>query len=332
MKTNIAWCFLLCIMLCPLVFHSQNDSIATVTGTISTNDLSLSLTHEHIMSNYGVSIDSTAFYDEKALFEQVVTYLKGLRQQGVRSVFDCTTAYFGRRVDLLEEISKRTDIHIITNTGFYGSANDRYIPQLAYEQPVEEIAQIWINEFDEGIDGTKIKPGFIKLAFDSGSPSTIDLKLVEAGILTHLETGLTMAIHTGENRDAAQKTLSLLNKHQVSPSAWVWVHANKQEDNEMLFEMARLGTWISLDGVNPSNYKDYVDRLQKFKNGGLLKKVLLSHDGNGFPAGGAIRSFDAITQFLIPELKTNGFTENEIEQLTVENPKKAFTPVIRRSE
>ncbi len=307
--------------------NTQNENTAfmhTVNGTIAVDSLGYVLSHEHIMSNFGSNIDSTSIYKEGKLFEQVIPYLKGLKAAGVQSIFDCTTAYFGRRVDLLKKISDATGIHIITNTGIYGAANDRYVPPMAYEVGLETLSKIWIEEFENGIEGTKIKPGFIKLAFDSGTPSEIDKKLFEAGILTHLKTGLTLAVHTGGNKEAAQTQLALLKKYNAHPSAWVWVHANAFEDVDFLLEVAKKGAWISLDGVKETESHKYLERIKRFRKTGVLHKILLSHDGNGFPRGGEIRKFDAISQNLVPVLLSNGFTENEVHQLLVENPKKAF--------
>jgi len=322
----------MCFLSHTLLSYAQNPAINTVRGSIAPKDLGLTLTHEHVMSNFGKSIDSTAIYDEAKLFGQVIPYLKKLKALGVDAIFDCTAEYFGRRVDLLKKISKKTDIHIITNTGIYGSANDRYIPEFAYEKDAASIAALWVDEFKNGIQETPIKPGFIKLAFDGGQPSEIDRKLFEAGLLAHLETGLTLAVHTGENLEAAQLQLKMLEQHKVHPNAWIWTHANKFNDDALLLETASKGSWISFDGVNSENYQEYIPRIQKFKKRGLLNKLLLSHDGNGFPKGGAIRKFDAIPNQLIPALFSNGFSEEEIQIITVLNPRKAFAISIKSVE
>lgn len=66
-----------------------------------------------------------------------------------------------------------TGIEIITNTGFHAAANDKYVPEFAIESSSEDIASVWIDEFESGIDETGIKPGFIKMAFDKGAPECI---------------------------------------------------------------------------------------------------------------------------------------------------------------
>ena len=67
-----------------------------------------------------------------------------------------------------------TGVHVLTNTGYYGSANDRYAPKHAYDESARQIAARWVKEALEGIDGTDIRPGFMKLGVDTGPLSEID--------------------------------------------------------------------------------------------------------------------------------------------------------------
>lgn len=102
------------------------------------------------------------------------------------------------------------------------------------------------------------------------------------------------------------------------------------EDDEILIHWATKGAWISLDGVKESNTNEYIKRIKIFKQNNLLNKVLLSHDGNGFPNGRKIRGFNAIFKNLIPEMLKSGFTNDDIDQIMVRNPKEAFCIKIRK--
>lgn len=303
--------------------------IQTVTGKINSEELGFSLTHEHLFSNFGAAPSFIPVYDSIILFNQVLPYLKKVKSQGIQSIFDCTGAYFGRDAKKLKVLSLLSGINIITNTGFYGAANDKYVPAFAFTMSEKEIAAIWINEFKNGIDSTTIKPGFIKLAFDDGEPSAIDIKLFTAGLLTHKATGLPLQVHTSINIAAAKKQLELLKKYQLYPSAWIWAHAHLSTDLNFLIKTAASGAWISLDGVKESTINNYVLILKEFKSKNMLHKVLLSHDGNSFPRGANIRGYDAIQIHLIPQLQKEGFSTADIHQLTVKNPRMAFQIHVR---
>lgn len=310
---------------------SEDGVIRTVQGPVGSDTLGMTLSHEHLFSNFGLPINETNTYDKTALFAQVIPYLRMLHSQGVRTIFDCTASYFGRRADLLKAISDSTGIRIVTNTGIYGAADDRYVPSYAYNASAAELAQYWIAEAENGIDGTAILPGFVKLAFDQGPPSDIDRKLFEAGLLTHLKTGLTVAVHTGGNPDAVHLQLALLDKYGVHPSAWIWTHANLHDDFKLLLEVADRGAWISMDGVKRENVEQYLEYIQRFMDAGLLDRLLLSHDGNAYPGGGDIRPFEAIPKELIPAMRSHGFTESIIDQLLVKNPGEAYSSRVRRT-
>ncbi len=270
-------------------------------------------------------------YNKEILFAQVIPYLKEVKALGVGTIFDCTTAWFGRDVSLLKEMSDSSGMEIITNTGYYAAAKDKYVPGSAYESTTEEIADIWIEEFEKGIDGTGIKPGFIKLGFDNGEPSEIDSKLFIAGIQTHLSTGLTMAVHTGDNPAAVEKQLQLMDEHDVSPSAWVWVHSGKAGVDSLMIAAAREGAWISLDKFKAKDVASYISMVTSLQEEGLLGQILLSHDGNSYPKGGSIRGYQAVMIVLVPALKDAGFSEEEINQILVVNPQNAFKIGVRKT-
>ncbi len=305
----------------------------TVTGPITPDQLGTCLTHEHLMSTFGDEPSAKPDYNEAALLDRVVPYLKRVKQLGAQSIADCTGAYFGRDGRLLQQMAQRSGVQIITNTGYYGSAGDRYVPPHAYQESAEAIAQRWITEFEQGIDDTDVRPGFIKIALDGGPVSDIDAKLLRAAALTHAATGLTTACHTSNNPAGAKTALTILKEENVHPAAWIWTHANNVERTEDLLPAARAGAWISLDGVREPDltsseegvFERHLRYLKELKGRNLLSQVLLSHDGDSFPYDGPFRPYEAIFTHLLPRLAKEGFSSLDIRQLMVDNPARAFT-------
>jgi len=275
-----------------------------------------------------------ASYDEASVFEAVLPRLSEVRELGCKTLVEATAAYFGRDPKLLRRLSEASGVRIVTNTGYYGAANDRYLPQHAYSESVDQVSARWIREWEEGIDGTGIRPGFIKIGIDPGPLSDIDRKLVLAAARTHAETGLTMAVHTGNNPQAAAEQLSMLETEGVSPSAWIWVHAHAVQDADKLIEAAEKGAWISLDGLQIDGVPALLERVRMIRSAGALGRVLLSHDGNSYPSTseGSPRPFTAVFTRFVPALLDSGFTHGEVAQLTVENPRRAFTVDVRRTD
>lgn len=178
----------------------KNQLIQSVTGAVSASPGDTWLSHEHILVDFigADRIDKKGWHHDSVI-KSISPHLEELKKHKVKFFIDATPAYLGRDVVLLEKIARQTGLTIVTNTGFYGAVNNKYIPAFAFHKTPEELAEIWINEFEKGIDGTAIKPGFIKISVDAGDTlDLIDEKLVRAAALTHLRTGLTILSHTGE--------------------------------------------------------------------------------------------------------------------------------------
>jgi len=308
---------------------AEEGRVMTVRGPVAAGKLGVMLPHEHLFSNFGEEPAEPPVYDEAALLAAVTPYARRVRQLGCEALADATAAWFGRSPALLRSISEKTGLHILTNTGYYGAASDRYVPRHAFEEDAARLAGRWLREWREGIGGTGIRPGFIKTGVDAGPLSEIDAKLVRAAAITHRECGLTIAVHTGGNPEAAIRQMAILREEGVSPEAWIWVHANqvKRGEEAALDEAAGAGAWISLDGLDEASMERHLALAARLRNAGHLGRLLLSHDGNSFRAGGKrpMRPFTLLFEKFLPELRKAGFAEAELRQVIRGNPARAFT-------
>ncbi len=311
----------------------QMASVMTVRGPVTPAALGLMLPHEHLFSNFGEEPAEPAVYDKNALLAAVLPYAGSVKKLGCATIADATTAYFGREPELLRNISTKTGIHVLTNTGYYAAASDRYVPKHAFAESADQLAARWLKEFRDGIGSTGIKPGFIKLGVDAGPLSEIDRKLVSAGARTHKQSGLTIAVHTGDNAIGAMEQLAILKAEDVSPEAWIWVHAHSCRDSDALKTAAAQGAWISLDGLGADTLDRHMECIRLMQNWGRLKQVLLSHDGNSFRAGGKrpMKAYSALFTDFVPMLRKNGFTDARIREMTGDNPARAYTIKVRQS-
>jgi phosphotriesterase-related protein len=319
--------------------------IRTVRGTLQSGELGTTLSHEHLLVDFiGADQVSPERWNRAEVVERVLPYLLEIKRLGVASLVECTPAYLGRDPALLRELSEKSGLHILTNTGYYAAAGNKFLPPQAFTETADQLAARWIREAREGIDGTGgpshgIRPGFMKISVNApgGKIDGTDRKLVRAAAITHLETGLTIASHTGL-ADPAREQLDELEAAGVHPSAFVWVHAQAQglsaKNLSPYLELGKRGCWVSLDGVADDNVPRYAELLEFLKNENLLNRVLFSHDAGwyrpGEPNGGEFRPFTAIHTKLVPELKKRGFTDADLRQLLVRNPAEAFTIRVRR--
>jgi phosphotriesterase-related protein len=289
------------------------------------------LAHEHVMSTFGAEPAARAHYDDAAVLAAVSPPLQALRELGVGTIIDATAAYFGRDPRLLRTISEKTGVHLVTNTGYYGAANGRYLPADIATLSPPDVAARWIAEWRDGIGDTGIRPGYLKLGVNPGPLRDVDRLLLAAAARTHLATGLTIAVHTGANPESAAEQMDLLSAEGVSPEAWVWIHAHQVLPATPLIEAARKGAWISLDGWNPATASRDIETLRQLKEAGQLHRVLLSHDGNLHPANGARpRPIDWLLREGQARLKAAGFTDDDWRQMTTVNAAAAYAVRIRK--
>jgi len=268
-------------------------------------------------------------YDAEEVRRVALPHLKSVRALGCETFVECTPAYLGRDPGLLAQLSQASGLQIITNTGFYGAAGDKYVPRFAYSETATEIAARWVGEFRDGIPPSGIRPGFIKIGVDAGPLSKTSAKLVSAAALTHLQTGLVIASHTGDGV-AAMAQLALLKNHTVPPSAFIWAHAQDETNTSLHQRAAAEGAWIEFDGIAEESLNQNVARVKDMKQAGYLQHVLISQDAGwyrvGQPGGGSFRAYDLLFTRFLPELRRAGLNENDVRTLMIDNPRRALTP------
>ena len=286
------------------------------------------LVHEHFLVDFiGADRISYQRWNRASVARKVLPYLKEVKQYGIQTILDCTPAYLGRDVELLKMLVDESGLQIVTNTGYYGAVNNKYLPPHAFTETAEQLADRWIQEFEKGIEGTKVRPGFIKIGVNEGPLSLLHQKLIRAAGITHLATGLTICSHTGP-AEAALEQIGILKETGVDPSAFVWVHAQAEKNNSYHQQAASMNSWISLDGIGWGDFDNYADSIEYLKKSGLLHRLLISHDAGWFKPDEPDAPFTGYTNIftqLFPALQKRGISETDIHQLLVTNPMHAFT-------
>lgn len=309
--------------------------LMTVNGPVPADAAGFILPHEHILVDFiGAEEVSPSRYNAQEVFDTTLPHLSQVTDMGCNTLVDCTPAYLGRDVLLLQRLSSASGLHVITNTGYYGAVGEKFLPPHAYTESAEQLAVRWTKEWEDGIDGTDIKPGMIKTGVDAYPLSGVQRKLVEAAVLTHLNTGLAIGIHTG-NGEAALEEMKIIRSMGVLPDAWIWIHAQNETNRAVHLQVAAAGGWVSFDGLDEQSVGTYVRFLKDMKSAKLLHKTLVSHDAGwyhvGEPNGGHFRLFDTVFKHLIPQLKREGFTSEDLDQLFRHNPARALAVRIRKA-
>jgi len=306
--------------------RQQPEQIQTVRGIIPAEKFGRALPHEHVLCDF-IGADKTGPHRWNAdeVFATMLPFLKAARAQGINGFADCTPAFIGRDVRLLRRLAEATGLHILTNTGLY---KEPFLPPYAFTESEDQLAARWMREFTHGIDGSGIRPGFIKIAVNPGSLLPVQQKIVRAAARTSLRTGMLVACHTAHG-GAALETIALLQKEGLPLSRYVFVHADGESDRKFHVEVGQAGGWVEYDAVGWKPIPAHIELITRFLADGLSDRLLISHDAGwyhaGEPNGGKIKPFTPLLAELIPALEKQGLTAEMRRKLLIENPRRAFT-------
>jgi phosphotriesterase-related protein len=304
--------------------------VMTVTGPIRPEELGVTLMHEHVLVDFvGADKVDRARYDAEAVFQTALPYLQEVVTRGGQAFVDCTPAYLGRDPVLLKRLAEASGLRILTNTGYYGAGQNKYLPAHALTETADELAARWSREFREGIEGTGVRPGLIKTGVDKGPLSEIHRKLITAAARCHRATGLPIHVHTGDGA-AAKDIVKTLGGEGVPASAYVWVHAQNEPSRSVQMAVAETGAFVELDGLAPGDALErHVEATVDIIGRGQLPRLLVSQDAGwyhvGEPGGGTFRGYALLFDEFLPALRERGIPESQIRALLVTSPARALT-------
>ena len=330
MKKKLIFYFCLVILMNACQSESYNK-IITVNGVISPDQMGFTLPHEHVLVDFiGADSAEPPRYTREAALKVILPRIRNLQSFGVKTFVECTPRFLGRDPLLLKQLADSTGIRFLTNTGYYGAQKNKFIPDSIQKMTPEKIASFWISESENGIAGTGIKPGFIKIAVERSDLSEFHARLARAAAIAHKATGLTIMSHTGPSPGAFQQ-LDILKEEGVAPEAFIWTHAHNEKDSMKHVQAAKMGAWVAFDAFwgSQGQLPRFVHLVIHMKNNQCLHRLLLSQDAGWYdpdkPDGANYHPHTLIFEQLIPALKEAGITEQELQQIFVENPAKAFT-------
>jgi phosphotriesterase-related protein len=293
------------------------------------------LPHEHVFTD--LRGPTAAGYGQADL-EDVVRVINPLlvqaKDQGVTLLIECTSIGVGRNVGVLQRLAQESGLAIVLPTGVYGRAN--FAPAEHRGMTEEALTQLFIRELREGIEGTGVKAGFLKTATSDSGMTALEEKFLRAAGRAAAETGAAVASHTVLG-SAAKKQADILES--ISPAIrFIWVHAQAERNRRWHRDLAARGVFIEFDslGWTPAEDSSFIAAIKELLASGHGDRVLLSHDAGwyqpGQPNGGIQKPYTYLVATFVPKLRNSGVDEATVRMLTQENPHRAFSLLIPRSE
>lgn len=311
-------------------------TVNTVLGPVDTSDLGFTLSHEHVLiSSAGIQQTFPEFLDRQGIIDDATTELKAAYDEGVRAIIDVTTIDLGRDIRVMEEVSRRTGVHIIPATG-----NHLVVPRVFWNVTPDDIAPLYIREIEEGIEGTGIKAGIIKVASDRGGVTDREEVVLRAAARTQKHTGVRISTHTWSPDRVGEQQIRILDEEGVDLNRVYIVHSNDDTDVDYLIGMLRQGVWIGLDRYpggrnNTPDWEQRTEVVKKLIDAGYVDRIMLSHDymvpknqptseGQEDRRRANPEGYTFISRNVLPRLKEIGATDDDINKIMVDNPRRFF--------
>lgn len=299
-----------------------------ITTLGSKSDVGMILPHEHIFVDLRTdNPPDFAQAETAAVIALMGPQLDEARNAGIGALVECTPVGVGRRADILKAVSLAAQFPLVVPTGIY---REPWVPDWAHRASEDELFQWMLGELQNEIEQSGVQAGWIKLSANDEGLTACETKILKAAARAGRETNAVIGSHTIQGR-VVRDQLDIIEQAGYSADRFIWIHAQAEPDFDLNLEMARRGAWIEYDWIgNPDTFDDdyYLRRIHGLLDAGLGDHILLSHDRGWYtpaePNGGIPKPFTYITEVFIPRLRASGIDHITINQLTLDNPFRAF--------
>jgi phosphotriesterase-related protein len=339
----------------------MTKKIVTVLGEISPDNLGITLPHEHLLwdqscwahdepyelwlreqyrqpvmlENRGHVVyhsfnyrDNLCQTDLQVAVEEAMKF----KMAGGGTICDVSPVGLGRDPKALFKIALATGLNIIMGSAFYVSASwTEQEKQLSEVQ----IKQHIIDEFINGVEFPRIKPGILGEVGISNIRNPLEIKSLRASGMAQRELGCPLLIHTPIWEQPGNEILDRLENVGADLRKVALSHLDPtMEDYDYADSLAKRGAYIVYDqfGMYLKSYEGpfipsddiRIKTIKEQIRRGNLKNILISHDvcfkicltkwgGHGY---------GHILENIVPRLLEEGVTEEQINTITIENPKR----------
>jgi phosphotriesterase-related protein len=163
---------------------------------------------------------------------------------------------------------------------------------------------------------------------------------MRGAVVAQAETGAALNVHPGRNPDQPQEVMDLIRAERGDPSRTVISHLDRTIfDDDRMFRLADTGCVMEFDlfgqettyywrnpEVHMPNDGMRLQALRKLADRGFLDRILISHDicykTRLVEYGG--HGYGHIFENVVPLMRRD-FTEEEINTILVDNPRRLLT-------
>jgi phosphotriesterase-related protein len=323
-------------------------TVETVTGSVDASELGTTLVHEHLQARDEAVLaqwpHARTIAEEEPLREvdsdgafEIAAGLAGrLLQLGVATICDPSAMFLGRDVQFMRRVAERTGLQVVACTGIY---TYDYLPLFLASRDADQIADLFVHDIEEGIQGTEIKAAFIKCAADEPGLTENVEKVHRAAARASARTGAPIMAHSRPASNTGPQQIDIFEEEGVELGRVQIAHTGDTDDLDYIERVLEKGVFIGMDRYGLELYLPY-ERRQKtvleLLERGYAERMFLSADHcatlDYFPlqtaeqllAAGAAKdwSMTLVPEKVIPELREAGMTPEQERTMMEENPRR----------
>ena len=309
--------------------------VETVNGPIDVEQLGRTLIHEH----FRAADEATRFqfphlYDEQAECDAAIADANAVKGHGITTVVEPSALFLTRDAAFSKRVADESGLQIVLATGIY---TYDHLPQVLLNRNEDQLADIFVHDIKNGIQGTGINAAFIKCAADEPGITPNVEKVHRAAARASNRTGKPIMAHSRPASGTGPEQMRIFAEEGVDPAKVQIAHTGDSDDLDYIEALLETGCYIGLDRWGIDVYlpteprhrtaialleRGYADRMfiaQDFCSSidWFPREVQEYLKANEVPDWSMTFLFDDV----IPELKERGMTDEQLDQMMVENPK-----------
>ncbi|MHA4845043.1 phosphotriesterase family protein [Flavitalea antarctica] len=305
--------------------------IPTATGSIDSHEMGITSLHEHI----ALQADPN---EKKKSIAFAISELNKAKALGLKTIVDVNPQ---RDVAGIREVSLATGINVICCTGYYVLTPEQQ------SLTVEACERHMTREIEEGIQGSGIRPGVIKIATKRLPITEAEKNLFIAAARIHRRYKLPICTHAVSGCVEQQKILEDSGADLAhcyfshTEATFGWEGRSVTEEIDYLETITEKGSTLSFNNFGNWNHTkpgDLAQIIRELCKRGYDRNMVATMDLTWKVENGEIkilwgdtnvdgndRTYSYLLRKAVPWMKEQGISDLSINKFLVDNPARIFT-------
>jgi len=312
--------------------------VQTVQGAVDVGELGLVLVHEHVrFRDEAVADQWPGRYDEQLELDAALDAVGAAKDRGVQTIVDPTAMFGGRDVNFMKRVADASGVRIVACTGIYSYD---HLPHYFENRDVDVMADHFVEDIENGIQGTGIRAAFLKCAADAPGVTEHVEKIHRAVARASVQTGAPIMAHSMPAVGTGPRQVEIFEQEGVDLARVQIAHCGDTDDVEYIERLIDKGVYVGLDRYGLEMYLPIDTRnatAAELLRRGHAERLMISQDfcatidwfppeaAEVFESDGAIRNWSMTLVFdeVVPALREQGVMDDAAFQtIFVENPRR----------